>query len=154
MVQLKKASNPIFHGNGLGTSTAGWTVKGSEHIAVRQLGTTWVAVDTSKNGAKVAKEKSMNDLRNETDLQLAKIFEAADVLAAAGYGGIPEVDQLVQDAKGEALRRAENAALAAVEDGIDPKAVLGVLTDSLIDLDIYPFDSAAYEEIWDLVEAA
>jgi len=54
MVQLKKASNPIFHGNGLGTSTAGWTVKGSEHIVVRQLGTTWVAVDTSKNGAKVA----------------------------------------------------------------------------------------------------
>ena len=96
----------------------------------------------------------MNDLRNETDLQLAKIFEAADVLAAAGYGGIPEVLQLVQDAKGEALRRAENAALAAVEDGIDPKAVLGVLTDSLIDLDIYPFESAAYEEIWDLVEAA
>ena len=54
MVQLKKASNPIFHGNGLGTTTAGWTVKGSDHIAVRQLGTSWVAVDTSKNGAKIA----------------------------------------------------------------------------------------------------
>jgi len=54
MVQLKKASNPIFHGNGLGTTTAGWTVKGSEHIAVRQLGTTWVAVDSLKDGAKVA----------------------------------------------------------------------------------------------------
>ena len=54
MVQLKKASNPIFHGNGLGATTAGWTVKGSEHIAVRQLGTTWVAVDTSKDGAKLA----------------------------------------------------------------------------------------------------
>jgi predicted permease len=54
MVQLKKASNPIFHGNGLGTTTAGWTVKGSEHIAVRQLGTTWVAVDALKDGVKVA----------------------------------------------------------------------------------------------------
>ena len=54
MVQLKKANNPIFHGNGLGTTTAGWTVKGSEHIAVRQLGTSWVAVDTSKNGARIA----------------------------------------------------------------------------------------------------
>ena len=54
MVQLKKVSNPIFHGNGLGTTTAGWTVKGSDHIAVRQLGTSWVAVDTSKNGAKIA----------------------------------------------------------------------------------------------------
>ena len=54
MVQLKKASNPIFHGNGLGTTTAGWTVKGSEHIAVRQLGSSWVAVDTSKNGARIA----------------------------------------------------------------------------------------------------
>ena len=96
----------------------------------------------------------MNDLRNETDTQLANIFKCADVLAAAGYGGIRAVDQLVKDAKDEALRRAEHAALAAVEDGIDPKAVLGVLTDSLIDLDIYPFDSAAYEEIWDLVEAA
>jgi hypothetical protein len=54
MVQLKKASSPIFHGNGLGTTTAGWAVKGSEHIAVRQLGTSWVAVDTSKNGARIA----------------------------------------------------------------------------------------------------
>lgn len=94
----------------------------------------------------------MNDLRNETDLQLAEIFEAANRLAAAGYSSFPEGDRLVQAAKDEVLRRAENAALAAVEDGIDPKAVLGVLTDSLIDLDVYPFDSAAYEEIWDLVE--
>jgi len=54
MLQLKKTSNPIFHGNGLGTSTAGWRVKGSEHISVRQLGTSWVALDTSKNGAKIA----------------------------------------------------------------------------------------------------
>jgi len=54
MVYLKKASNPIFHGNGLGTTTAGWVVKGSEHIAVRQLGTTWVAVDTSKDGETIA----------------------------------------------------------------------------------------------------
>lgn len=54
MLQLKKTSNPIFHGNGLGTSTAGWRVKGLEHIAIRQFGTTWVAVDTSKNGARIA----------------------------------------------------------------------------------------------------
>lgn len=54
MVQLKKASNPISHGNGLGTTTAGWTVKGFEHIAVRQFGSSWVAVDTSKNGARIA----------------------------------------------------------------------------------------------------
>jgi len=54
MVQLKKASNPISHGNGLGTTTAGWAVKGSEHIAVRQLGTTWVAIDTTQDGAKLA----------------------------------------------------------------------------------------------------
>ena len=54
MVQLKKVSNPIFHGNGLGTTTAGWTVKGSEHIAVRQLGTTWVAIDTTQDGETIA----------------------------------------------------------------------------------------------------
>ncbi len=54
MVQLKKTSLPVFHGNGLGTSTAGWVVKGSEHVAVRQLGTSWVAVDTSKDGARIA----------------------------------------------------------------------------------------------------
>ena len=47
MVQLKKTSLPVFHGNGLGTSTAGWVVKGSEHVAVRQLGTSWVAVGIS-----------------------------------------------------------------------------------------------------------
>ena len=54
MVQLKKTSLPVFHGNGLGTSTAGWVVKGSEHVAVRQLGTSWVAVDTSNEGARRA----------------------------------------------------------------------------------------------------
>ena len=54
MVYLKKASNPIFHGNGLGTTTAGWVVKDSEHIAVRQLGTTWVAIDTTQDGEKIA----------------------------------------------------------------------------------------------------
>jgi hypothetical protein len=54
MLQLKKTSNPIFHGNGLGTSTAGWRVKGFEHIAVRQFGTTWTAIDSSKNGARIA----------------------------------------------------------------------------------------------------
>ena len=54
MVQLKKTSLPVFHGNGLGTSTAGWVVKGSEHVAVRQLGTSWVAIDISKDGARIA----------------------------------------------------------------------------------------------------
>ena len=54
MVQLKKASLPVFHGNGLGTSTAGWVVQGFEHIAVRQLGTSWVAVDTSKDNERIA----------------------------------------------------------------------------------------------------
>lgn len=47
MVRLKKAKPTVWNGNGLGTSTAGWVVKGSEHVEVRQLGTSWVATDTS-----------------------------------------------------------------------------------------------------------
>ena len=53
MIQLKKTSRTVWHGNGLGTSTAGWAVKGSEHVEVRQLGTSWVAIDTS-TGVRIA----------------------------------------------------------------------------------------------------
>jgi hypothetical protein len=53
MTHLKKANFTVWHGNGLGTTTAEWTVKGCEHIAVRQLGTTWVATDTS-TGVRIA----------------------------------------------------------------------------------------------------
>ncbi len=47
----------------------------------------------------------MNDLTDQTDFQLAMIFKAAEKLEAEGYGGIPAVDQLVEDAKEEVLRR-------------------------------------------------
>jgi len=54
MYQLKKTSTTAFHGNGLGTSPACWTIKGYENIAIRQLGTMWCAVDTAKDDAKIA----------------------------------------------------------------------------------------------------
>jgi len=50
-------------------------------------------------------QHKMNNLTDQTDFQLAMIFKAAKVLEAEGYGGIPAVDQLVEDAKAEVLRR-------------------------------------------------
>ena len=93
MVQLKKASNPIFHGNGLGTTTAGWTVKGSEHIAVRQLGTSWVAIDTTQDGAKLASAFDRQSLISKLEAILS-----ADSIAE-WLEEYPQIGTLCRDGK-------------------------------------------------------
>ena len=47
-MKLVKTTSTSWLGNGMGSSSAEWAVKGSEHIAIRQLGTRWSAIDTTK----------------------------------------------------------------------------------------------------------
>jgi len=60
MITLQKTKNTEWNGNGLGSNTAEWAVKGQEHISVRQLGGKWWAIDTSEyaifKGRKVCKK--------------------------------------------------------------------------------------------------
>lgn len=48
MLKLKKTKSTEWLGNGMGTDTAEWVVKGHEHIAVLQLGMDWYAIDRSQ----------------------------------------------------------------------------------------------------------
>ena len=41
MLKLKKVKSTEWMGNGMGTATAEWVVKGHEHIEIRQLGYEW-----------------------------------------------------------------------------------------------------------------
>jgi len=47
-MKLVKTTSTSWLGNGMGSSSAEWAIKGAEHIAIRQLGTRWVAIDTTK----------------------------------------------------------------------------------------------------------
>lgn len=46
MLKLTKLKNTQWMGNGMGTATAEWAVKGHEHIQLRQVGYAWMAFDT------------------------------------------------------------------------------------------------------------
>ncbi len=48
-IKLTKTSSTEWNGNGFGTSTAQWCVKGAEHIEVFKLGNNWVAKNTTQN---------------------------------------------------------------------------------------------------------
>jgi hypothetical protein len=47
MLKLTKKSAAQWNGNGFGSSTAEWVVKGHENIEVFQLGLYWIAADTA-----------------------------------------------------------------------------------------------------------
>lgn len=47
-IKLIKDQPTEWLGNGFGTATATWVVRGHEHIAVRKLGGVWKAIDTTK----------------------------------------------------------------------------------------------------------
>jgi hypothetical protein len=74
MIKLTKTQEATWNGNGFGTTTADWVVVGYENIAVRQLGISWFAVDTSEfaiiNGRKVNKKIA----KAETKRDLVKIL--------------------------------------------------------------------------------
>lgn len=48
MLKLTKLKSTEWLGNGMGTASAEWVVKGHEHIEIRGDAWGWVAMDTSK----------------------------------------------------------------------------------------------------------
>lgn len=69
MIKLAKSKAVAWNGNGFGTSTADWVVKGNEHIEVYKLGWRWVAFDTSPEVNRVI-------CRADTKSEVAQKLEA------------------------------------------------------------------------------
>lgn len=69
MVKLVKTESAEWQGNGFGSETAEWVVKGQENIAIRKLSSFWFAVNTSEyaliNGAKVVKKIARANTKKE-----------------------------------------------------------------------------------------
>jgi len=61
MLKLKKAKHASWNGVGFGSSTAEWVVVGHEHIAIRELGISWWAIDTSTD-KRIARADKRSDL--------------------------------------------------------------------------------------------
>jgi hypothetical protein len=59
MVTLTKAKATGWIGNGFGTTSAEWVVKGHENIEIRKIGGWWVAVD---GGKRIARAWDKRDL--------------------------------------------------------------------------------------------
>lgn len=59
MINLTKAKATEWMGNGFGTRTAEWVVKGHENIEVRKIGGNWIAFDDGKRIAKAWDKKDL-----------------------------------------------------------------------------------------------
>ena len=72
-IKLTKSKPTQWKGNGMGTDSAEWVVKGNEHIAVLQVAGRWIAKDTSirnENGFSqvIARADYKADLINKLNL--------------------------------------------------------------------------------------
>jgi len=72
-IRLTKSKPTQWNGNGMGTDSAEWVVKGAEHIAVLQVAGHWIAKDTSiraNNGLSqvIARADYKRDLINKLNL--------------------------------------------------------------------------------------
>lgn len=72
-IKLTKSKPTQWNGNGMGTDSAEWVVKGNEHIAVLQVAGRWIAKDTSirtKDGFSqvIARADYKADLINKLNL--------------------------------------------------------------------------------------
>jgi hypothetical protein len=59
---LTKITDSQWQGNGFGSSTAEWVVKGNEHISVNKISGFWRAVDTRCNKILVRYATTRNEL--------------------------------------------------------------------------------------------
>ena len=73
MIKLKKVSDTQWNGNGFGTSTAEWCVKGAENILVYKLGLRWVAADTAHNMNRIV-------CRAYSRADLLEVMEAKEIV--------------------------------------------------------------------------
>ena len=59
MITLTKAKKTEWMGNGFGTRTAEWVVKGNENIAVRKVLGNWIAFEGDKRIARAWDKKDL-----------------------------------------------------------------------------------------------
>lgn len=59
MITLTKAKATEWMGNGFGSRTAEWVVKGNESIEVRKIGGNWIAFEGDKRIAKAWDKKDL-----------------------------------------------------------------------------------------------
>ncbi len=59
MLKLTKAKSTEWMGNGFGSRTAEWVVKGNESIEVRKIGGNWIAFEGDKRIAKAWDKKDL-----------------------------------------------------------------------------------------------
>ena len=76
MLKLTKLKSTEWLGNGMGTASAEWVVKGHEHIEIRQLGYDWMAFDTSKKFI----AHILNGVPVERDTRIASAYTKRDLL--------------------------------------------------------------------------
>jgi hypothetical protein len=72
-IKLTKVRGQSWNGNGMGTDTAEWVVKGAEHIAVLKVADRWIARDDSvrkEHGISriIARSDYKRDLINKLNL--------------------------------------------------------------------------------------
>lgn len=60
-IKLVKKQGTEWNGNGFGTSSAVWVVKGHEHIEVLKLGSGWTAIDRDTNSRLISSQSSRID---------------------------------------------------------------------------------------------
>ncbi len=76
MLKLTKSKSTEWLGNGMGTASAEWVVKGHEHVEIRQLGYEWWAIahgryriaaaDTKRDLLAILSTKKLPFLKLET----------------------------------------------------------------------------------------
>lgn len=72
-IKLTKSRPTAWRGNGMGTDSAEWVVKGAEHITVLQIASGWIARDDStraEHGVSrvIARADYRSDLVNKLNL--------------------------------------------------------------------------------------
>lgn len=76
MLKLTKSKSTEWLGNGMGTASAEWVVKGHEHIEIRQLGYDWMAFDTNKKFT----AHYVNDVPVMRDTRIASAYTKRELL--------------------------------------------------------------------------
>jgi hypothetical protein len=61
MVKLVKKDSTVWNGNGFGSDTATWVVKGHEHIEVLKLAGSWTAIDRNTNSRLISGQSTKAD---------------------------------------------------------------------------------------------
>jgi|GEM_PF-1637003 len=82
-IKLTKTKSTEWLGNGMGTDSAEWVVKGNEHISVLKVGGRWLAKDTSiRNADGFTKVIARADTKHDLVLTLNRIYIAEGITTA------------------------------------------------------------------------